>query len=235
LLNYDWNFGRLLPYFNAFLSGIETSILLAVATIFFSTSLGIMWGILIERNTVVRVATTPILDILKSLPPLVIVLFGYFFLAQNVIGFTVTSFFSFVISLSLNQAAFIADLTRAAISNVPRDFIELGKAIGLRDSQILLKIITPIAIREALPPLSYLWIDALKLTSLASVVNVREMVFVAQDVITNSYRSLEVWIVVSIVYIFLIWPTSTIVRHMELRLKRSSGLDTTSHGHAFSN
>jgi len=221
---YDWHFDRLAPYAQAFVSGLEYSIALAICTILFSTTLGVLWGIAIRRSEVFRILATPVIDILKSLPPLVVVLFGYFFFAQNVVGVSVPAFVTFVIALGVNQAAFIADLTRAAATNVPHELVELGEALGLSESRVLRKVVAPIAIREMIAPLSYLWIDALKLTSLASVINVREMVYVAQDVITRSSRSLEVWVIVSLIYIAIIWPATFLVRHMEIRLKRTAGL-----------
>ncbi|MEW7986878.1 MAG: ABC transporter permease subunit [Candidatus Thiodiazotropha sp.] len=221
---YDWNFGRITPYVDAFTSGIYFTISLSVTTIIFSTVVGVIWGISLSRSQSVRVLTTPVLDVLRSLPPLVLVLFGYYFYTKEVVGVSFPAFWSFVLSVGFNVAAFIADLTRASIINTPRDFKELGESMGLSERQILRHIVAPIASRELVPPLSYLYIETIKLTSLASVINVNETVYVAQSVIADVSRSLEVWVIVGAIYLVLIIPLTFIVRALEIRMKRGAGL-----------
>lgn len=224
MFSYDWNFGRIAAYSDAFVAGIGQSILLSATTIVFSTLLGVIWGVALARNSTFRKITTPILDVLRSLPPLVLVLFGYYLYTREVIGFSIPAFWVFVFSVGFNVAAFIADLTRAAILNTPCEYVEMGDAIGLTDSQVLRHIVAPIALRELAPPLSYLYIETIKLTSLASVINVYETVYVAQSVIVATSRSLEVWALVAAIYVALILPTTFLVRILEDRMKRSAGL-----------
>lgn len=224
MLDYDWNFHRIFMYRDAFAVGIGVTVLLSLATMAFAMVLGTIWGVALTRIRWFRIASLPLLDILRSLPPLVLVLFGYFFLSPAVVGFSVSAFVSFVVFVGVNLAAFIADAVRSAITNVPREYVQLATGLALNDRQTLRHVIAPIAIRELIPPLAYLGIETIKLTSLASIINVREMVYVAQGVITSTSRSLEVWVVVSAVYIALIWPSTVIVRRLEARLKRTAGL-----------
>jgi polar amino acid transport system permease protein len=224
MLQYDWAFGRIAAYSGAFASGVLITILLSLATITFSLVLGAVWGVALTRYRLLRSLSLAPLDILRSLPPLVLVLFGYFFLSPSVIGFSVSTFFVFTVFVGLNVAAFVADAVRSAITNVPREYIQLAAGLALNDRQILRYVIAPIAIRELIPPLAYLGIETVKLTSLASIINVREMVYVAQGVIVETSRSLEVWVIVSCIYIALIWPSTLLVRRIEASLKRTAGL-----------
>lgn len=224
MLSYDWHFGRLLPYSEAFFYGIGYTIALSAVTILFSSTLGMAWGIGLSRNAWLRRLTTPILDILRSLPPLVLVLFGYYFYTRDVVGVSLPAFWSFVFSVGFNISAFIADLTRAAIINTPRDYVEIGEAMGLDDKQILRTIIAPIAFRELVAPISYIYIETIKLTSLASIINVRETVYVAQAVVADISRSLEVWVIVGAIYLMMVLPLTFVVRHIEIKTKRTVGL-----------
>ena len=224
MLNYDWEFGRLAMYAEAFAHGAGLTILLSLSTVTFALILGVVWGIGLARSPALRLLTLPVVDILKSLPPLVLVLFGYFFLSPNVVGFSAPGFLTFTVFVGFNIAAFIADLVRAAATNVPREYLQLGAALALTERQIQRRIVAPLAIRELLPPIAYLAIETVKLTSLASIINTREMVYVAQGVIVDTSRSLEVWVVVSAIYIALIWPSAVIVRRLEGRLKLAAGL-----------
>jgi len=224
MLNYDWHFERVIAYQEAFVVGILYTLALSATLIVFSTVLGVSVGIVLRRNGWWATPLIVVIDILKGLPPLVIILFGYFALTADVIGVTVGAFWAFIFSLGLNIAAFIADLTRASVSNVPREYIEMGSAMGLRHNQLLRFIVFPMAIRELIPPLSYLYIEAIKLTSLASIINVRETVYVAQTIISDTARSLEVWIVVGLIYLVLVTPALFIARVLERHFKREVGI-----------
>lgn len=224
MLNYDWNFTRVVFFLDALWSGAWFSIQLSLATIAFSTILGCIWGVCIARSRIVLITTLPFLDVLRALPPLVILLFGYYFYTEDVLGGTLPAFWVFVFSVGLNISAFIADLTRAGISNVAREYVLIGEAMGLSQVQLLKRVTLPLAAREVLPPLGYLYIETIKLTSLASVVAVQETVYVAQNIIVQTSRSLEVWLVVGAIYVALTLPASFLVRKLEVRQKKAAGL-----------
>ena len=224
MLSYDWKFDRIWQFSDAFIAGIGQTLLLSIATIAFATVLGIGWGVLLARGGAIATITRPISYVLRGLPPLVLVLFGYFLYTQDVIGFTIDAFAVFVFSVGFNIAAFIADVTRSAVSNTPAEYLELGKSMGLSERAILTRIVAPIAFREMVAPLSYLYVETIKVTSLASVISVHETVYVAQSVITKSSRSLEVWVTVAAVYCVLVLPLMAIARLLERRAKLSVGL-----------
>jgi His/Glu/Gln/Arg/opine family amino acid ABC transporter permease subunit len=224
MLDYDWHFDRLLGYQGAFFSGVLYTLELSAALIVFSTVLGVVVGLLIGRNNWWATVARIIVDVLRGLPPLVLILFGYFALTADVIGITVGAFWVFVLSIGLNVAAFIADLTRASISNVPREYVEIGTAMGLHRNQLIRFVVLPMAVRELVPPMSYLYVEAIKLTSLASVINVRETVYVAQTIISNTARSLEVWVVVGAIYLVIVLPALFTAKFLEQRLKKEVGL-----------
>lgn len=224
MLSYDWRFDRLTPYIGAFTHGVAYTILLSLSTLLTAGTVGVIWGALISRSHALRILSIPIIDFLRAMPPLVVVLFGYYFLSRDVVGIAVPAFFTFTIALGLSLSAFIADLTRSAITNVPRAYIEMGEAFGMTERQLLRHVVVPIATRELVAPLSYLGIETVKLTSLASVISVKETVYIAQLVIVDTYRSLEIWTVVALIYAVLIWPATAVVRTVETRLKRTAGL-----------
>jgi polar amino acid transport system permease protein len=224
MFNYDWSFERLSSYSGAFANGVVETILLSISTATFALIVGSIWGVGLARFGIFRTLTLPLVDVLRSLPPLVLVLFGYFFLSPSVVGYSVSSFLAFTIFVGLNLSAFIADLVRSALTNIPREYLELASALAFTERQQLRFIVAPIALREIIAPLAYLGIETIKLTSLASIINVHEMVYVAEGVIVDTARSLETWIIVSLIYIALIWPSTVIVRAIEVRMKRTAGL-----------
>ncbi len=215
IVNYDWNFGRLLPYWNAFLSGTLTTLALTILVVVFGTVFGIMVGLLLRRSGM-RLMLYPVIDVVRALPPLVLILFLYYLLTRQIIGTSVQAFWVYTIAMSLNLAAFTADLVRAAIENVPVGAMDAGRALGMSHKQVTRYIVLPHVIREIIPAMTLLYIGMLKMTSLASVINVREIVYTAQTVIADISRSLEAWAVVAVIYIVLVIPATYAARRVEV-------------------
>lgn len=213
-MNYDWNFSRIAPFRDAFISGTKTTIVLTLLIVALGTALGLVCG-LAMRNRVAKNILYPIVEVLRALPPLVLLLFVYYFMTEPIIGTTVQAFWVCVIALSLNLAAFTADLVRAALLSVPRPSIDAGRALGMTDRQLTVHIVLPHVVREITPAMTLLYIGMLKATSLASIINVREVVYTAETVIANVSRSLEAWTIVGLIYIVLVIPSTYFARRVE--------------------
>jgi len=213
-MNYDWNFGRLTPYAGAFVMGTIVTLVLTALVILIGTVLGILLGLALHRKFP-RVIFYPFVDVLRAIPPLVLILFMYYLLTRQIIGVAVPAFWVCVVAMSLNLSAFTSDLVRAAIENVPKDAIDAGKALGMTESQITRHIVLPRVVREIIPGMTMLYIAMLKMSSLASVINVREVVYTAQTVIADVSRSLESWTIVALIYIVLVVPATHGARAVE--------------------
>jgi len=122
--------------------------------------------------------------------------------------------------MSLNLAAFTSDLVRAAIANVPSEAVDAGRALGMTDRQITRHVVLPRVFRELIPGMTLLYIAMLKMSSLASVINVREVVNTAQTVIADVSRSLEAWTIVAAIYVALVVPATYGARAVERWARR---------------
>ncbi len=213
-MRYDWNFARLAPYWKAFFSGTITTIELTFLVIVIGTLLGLLLGLAI-RHPLPRRLFYPLIDVVRALPPLVLILFMYYLLTAEVIGTTVQAFWVCAIAMSLNLAAFTADLVRSAIDNVPVTATEAGTALGMNRRQLTRHIVLPHVAREIIPGMTVLYIAMLKMSSLASIINVREVVYTAQTVIATVTRSLEAWVIVAAIYLALVIPAAHLARKVE--------------------
>lgn len=213
-MNYDWNFTRILPYWKAFLSGTGVTLLLTTLVISCGTVFGVAVGLLLKRPLARRILY-PVIDVVRALPPLVLILFMYYLLTQQVIGTTVQAFWVYVIAMSLNLAAFTADLVRAAVENVPTGAVDAGRALGMSRNQVTRHVVLPHVLRETIPAMTLLYVGMLKMSSLASVINVRDVVYAAQTVIADISRSLEAWTVVAAIFVVLVVPATYAARRVE--------------------
>jgi polar amino acid transport system permease protein len=222
-VNYDWNFSRIWPYWKAFLWGTGTTLSLTLMVVVVGTILGVALGLLLRRPSS-RLILYPIIDVIRALPPLVLILFLYYLLTEQIIGAAVPAFWVFTIAMSLNLAAFTSDLVRAGIDNVPAAAVDAGLALGMSNKQVTRHIVMPHVVREIIPGMTVLFIGMLKLSSLASVINVQEVVYSAQSVITENSRSLEAWTVVAVIYVILVLPATYASRRIEKFVRRGHPL-----------
>jgi octopine/nopaline transport system permease protein len=108
-----------------------------------------------------------------------------------------------VLSLSLCTAAYTAEIFRGGLLAVPAGQIEAGLAYGMSRFTLFRRIIAPIALRQALPAYSTELVLMIKSTSLASLVTVWDITGVAQQIISETYRTMEVFLCAALIYLSL--------------------------------
>lgn len=223
---YDWNFSVFASYWPAFLRGIWVTIEISVVSALGGTLAGVALGALY------RVIPSPLQkvalffnDVFRAIPLLVLLFFFFFFPYQDIFGIKPPSpIVCAILAIGLSQAVFTADLVCSAVEGVPQRTIQGARSLGLQETAIWRYIIIPDVIRQILPTLIAFWIGILKLSNLASVIGVQEVVFVAQVASAQVFRSLEAWVIVAVIYIILVLPLTLVARRFEKSewLKRRS-------------
>jgi octopine/nopaline transport system permease protein len=108
-----------------------------------------------------------------------------------------------LLALSLNTAAYTAEILRGGFLAVPRGQIEAARACGMSGFRLLRRIVFPIAIRQAIPGYGNEMILMVKATSLASIITLMEITGLAQKLIAETFRAIEVFVVAGAFYLFL--------------------------------
>jgi polar amino acid transport system permease protein len=226
LFPYNWDWQVVWEYRSAIVLGLLVTLELTGVTIIVGTILGFLVGVFLagtdERWVVIRKAVLALIDIVRSLPLLILILiFNYYSPYVINVG---SPFWLAAFAMSINLAAFIADVFRAALEGVPRPLVEAGYAVGMTSVTVTRRILIPEAIRQIIPTIALLYIDMLKLSSLASVIAVNELTHVSTEISAKTYRFLEVFAALAVIYIALVLPFSIWVRRIEKAkwfLKRS--------------
>ena len=123
-----------------------------------------------------------------------------------------------VISLALCTAGYTAEIFRGGLMAVPAREIEAARATGMSGFTLLRRIIAPIALRQALPAYSTEIVLMLKSTALASLVTVWEVTGVAQRIISQTYRTMEVFLCAAAIYLILNFIIVRLFALLEYRL-----------------
>ena len=108
-----------------------------------------------------------------------------------------------LLALSLNTAAYAAEIIRGAILSVPHGQIEAGRACGMSRFTLARRITGPIALRQALPAYSNEIVSMVKATSLASIITLAEVTFIAQKLIAQTFRAVEIFICAGSIYLLI--------------------------------
>jgi polar amino acid transport system permease protein len=206
-MNYDWNLSLLWDYRVAFANGLLVTMQLTVVTIFFGTIIGYVLGVLLSVRAPFMQPIKGVIYFYMAffgwLPLLVLMVWMYYFLPV-LLGVRLSGLTVSYIALSLNLSAFIADVIRGAIAEIPRSYVDAGKAIGMPFGLILRRIIFPEIVRISLPAMVALYINQFKWTTLASVLAVSELLHTANTIMIQTYRSLEAYTAIAVIYLVVV-------------------------------
>jgi len=127
-----------------------------------------------------------------------------------------TAFLAAFVALALNEAAYMAEIFRAGLLSVDPGQELAGRALGMKQRQILRRVIVPQAVRIVIPPTGNEFITLLKLTSLASVISVHELLTSAQEQASVSFSFAEVYGAALVYYLVIV----SVLMFLQSRLER---------------
>ena len=170
-----------------------------------------------------RAASWPagfVIEVFRTTPPLV-QLFWFFFALPLIVGIEMTPFMAAAVTFSIQSAAFFAEVFRAGIQSIERGQWDGARAIGMTNAQAMQRIILPQAVKRMIPAFMERAIELMKTTTLVATISYADLLFAANEVSQKSFRPLETYTVVALIYFVVIFAASQLSRLLELRLARS--------------
>ena len=217
---YTWNFSAVQSYLPNALAGISTTLLLTGIVILISMPLGVV--VAAGRLTPIwpiRAVTTTYVELMRGIPTLVL-LFWVFYVLPVIAGINLDPFVAGALGLILNVTAFYGEAFRSGIQSIPRVELEAGDILGFNLAHRLRYIIIPQAFRAVLPVLISLSVSLFKDTSLVSTLGVVELMYQGQQIATATYRPMEVFTIIAIVYLLVAIPVTMLARRLEVHMRR---------------
>lgn len=200
------------------LSGLWLTLTISAITLVASVILGMVVALAdMSRFWPVRLVGQLWGEVIRNTPILVQLLWTYYVL-PIVFGIEINAFFASIIGLSIYSSAFIAEVYRAGIQSVPRGHREAAQVLGLSPFDAFARIVMPQAIRTILPPLAANFVQLIKYSSLASVISVGEVTRRATELSSTTFRPLEIFSFVALIYLAICWPLAQAIRIWERRL-----------------
>lgn len=216
---WDWNVvftgGRLL----LILRGVEITIAISLVSLVIGVVIGLLTALV--RMSRVRVLS-PLLyvyvDFFRTTPALV-QLIWIFYVLPILLGVSLSAFVAGSIALSLNAGAFLSEVFRAGLVSISKGQQDAAHVLGLSRFATLRYVIVPQALRRVLPPMGNIFIGLIKDSSLLSVIAVAELTYQVQTSVSQTFRPLELYTALAIVYFLITYPLSLLTSALERRYK----------------
>lgn len=155
-------------------------------------------------------------ELFRGTPLLVQLFFIYYGLAQ--VGLVLPAMFAAVLGLGLNGGAYISEIVRGALAGIDKGQYDASHALGMGWFATLGWVVMPQALRVATPPLVNAFSSMLKDTSLVSLLAITEMMNIANQVYSRTFRAFEIFTVVALMYFAMTLVFSLASRWLERRL-----------------
>lgn len=201
------------------MKGLSLTVEISAYALLLSIPLGILLGLCrVSSNRILSSLAVGYVEFVRGVPLLVLLLWIFFVLGKFL---RLGPFWSGVVALGLFSAAFIAEIVRAGIQAIPRGQMEAARSSGMTYIQAMRFIILPQAFRKVLPPMASQFITLIKDSSLVSVISVVDLTQVAKNLVATSFRAMEVWTFVAIVYFAITFLLSQLIAQLERRYRVS--------------
>jgi len=197
------------------LQGLVQTLLLSALVV----PLGLIGGVILALLSTVghpllRWPLRAWVDVFRALPPLVLLVFLY--AGLPFMGLDIGAWGAVAIGFFLNTGAYYGEILRAGIESVPRGQVEAARSTGLTRGQAMLYVVLPQAVRNVLPDLISNTLEVVKLTSIASVVALPELLFQARQAQSVTYNATPL-MAAAAAYFVLLWPVVRVLSRLENR------------------
>lgn len=215
-------------YYQYFLRGTRTTILISLITVFCGFLLGCVIALLrLSKNRILNSFAKLYITVLRGTPLLVQLYIVYYQLdfipypKVNIWGVALERALPCVIALSLNSASYVAEVIRSGIQAVDIGQSEAARSIGMTNGQTMLHIVMPQAIKNILPAIGNEFMVMIKETSVIQYLGISDLMYNNGIVVTATYNPLPCYYISAVIYLILNIVVGKGVDTFERRLKRS--------------
>ncbi|RFU62684.1 amino acid ABC transporter permease [Bacillus sp. V59.32b] len=214
----DVRFDIIIDYAPYLLEGTLLTIGLSLAGIAIGTVLGLLIGLgKMMRNKFLAFPFECYITVFRGTPLLVQILLIHFAVVPFFTGQT-NGILASIITLSLNAAAYIAEIFRAGILSIDRGQMEGARSLGMNHVQAMRYVILPQASKRMIPPLGNEFIVLIKESSLASIVAAPELMYWGRAMQGQYFRVWEPYLTAALIYLILTLTLSFLLSRLERRL-----------------
>jgi polar amino acid transport system permease protein len=214
----DLDFSPLLDSWRFIASGLGVTLVLSVAAVLCSFALGLAVALgRLYGPRWLQAALVFYIDSMRAIPVFVVLVWIYF-AVPILTGHTFEPFWAALTGITIHVAAYVAEIIRAGLTSVRRGQYQAGLAIGMSGPQIVRHILLPQAIVRMLPAFGSIISVTIKDTAIAAVIAVPELMRQAETLAGQTYRPIEIFTTVMVIYFLVIFPVTRLVDRFYVRV-----------------
>jgi polar amino acid transport system permease protein len=216
-----WDFASVFSNTDALLAGAAGTLRIFAICLVAGLGLGLVVGLArYSKRRQFYIPASVFMEFFRNTPVLVQILWFYF--AFPIISpVEISPLMAAALGISLNSAAFSAEIYRGGIQSIESGQWEGARALGMTYAQAMRRVILPQALRRMLPPLTNRGIEIFKMSTLASVVAYVELLQQGKLIASLNYNPIEAYTVVALIFFVLLYPLVQATYALERRLRRA--------------
>lgn len=212
---WDWN------YAFSILPQILSALKITVSATFFGFLLALLLGLTLSILTrldirIVSFAVKGIIQFIRN-TPLLVQLYFIFYVFPN-FGLTLDPFTAGILGLGIHYSTYLSEVFRSGIDAVPAGQWEVAKALNYSQVHTWIKIILPQAVPPIIPVIGNYLITMFKETPLLSAITLVEILQTAKIIGANSFKYLEGFTIVGVIFFLLSYPSSLLIKRLEIKM-----------------
>lgn len=217
-MTFDFDFSPVWAGWHELASGALVTIEVTAGALVLGCLIGLLIGLgrLDPKRRILYGVCTAYVSVVRG-TPLLVQLFIWFFGLPH-FGVNLPAFFCGVVGMGIYSGAYVSEIVRGAIQSVDRGQMEAARSLGMPYRMAMRRIIVPQAVVRMIPPLGNEFIALIKNSALVSLLTIPDLMHEGQKIISVSYRSLEVYLAIALVYFILTNTTGLILRRVERKL-----------------
>ena len=225
--NYQFAWGVVAEFKDWLFVGLIITLAVAIVSMAFAMVLGLFIAFMrMSPIWAVRTFASFYISVFRAIPPLVFILWAYYGVTL-VTGLNIEAFWSGVICLTLQYAAWLSEIYRAGLQAIDKGQREAALSTGLSSSRAFIKVVWPQAWRIIIPPMANNFVGIIKDTSLVGVIGVNEVMRQSQIAVSLTFRPFELYTAAMVIYVVLTLGISRVASYLEERAAQSVKLKTT--------
>jgi His/Glu/Gln/Arg/opine family amino acid ABC transporter permease subunit len=214
------DFSFLPKYYMFYLEGMKNTLFLSIFAVLLGVVLGTFISLMrLSNNKLIKFIATAYIEFIRGTPVLIQLYIIFYGLPK--IGIHLPDFIAAIVTLSINSAAYVAEIIRAGIQAVEKGQMEAARSLGLSHPNSMRYIIIPQAVKNILPALGNEFITVIKESSIVSFVGIAELSYNADTIRGNTFIVFEPLIIAAILYFIMTFSLSKLIGHFERKMKTS--------------
>ncbi|MFS9319393.1 ABC transporter substrate-binding protein/permease [Streptococcus infantis] len=217
--------GLLKNNYKQLLSGLGITLSLALISFAIAIVIGIIFGMFsVSPYKSLRIISEIFVDVIRGIPLMILAAFIFWGVPNFIESLTgqqspINDFVAGTIALSLNSAAYIAEIVRGGIKAVPIGQMEASRSLGISYSKTMRKIVLPQATKLMLPNFVNQFVIALKDTTIVSAIGLVELFQTGKIIIARNYQSFKMYAILAVFYLVIITLLTRLAKRLEKRIQ----------------